>query len=220
MLARLRAALPLAGMLALAAALRFTALDFGLPYPHARPDEGTAVGHAVAILSGDPNPHFFHWPSLALYVFAAVLAIAHTFGAALTAPQQVVLVRAVVAAAGTLTVVPAARITASLAGRDTPVAGRDAALTAALFLAVAPLHVRESHFAMTDVLMTLFVTIALALAVRARETGRARTFSAAGAAAGIAASTKYNAAALLAVVLAAPTVLAAFAFLASFTAAF
>src|SRR3954449_6384075 len=139
---RLRAAVPLAGIVTLAAVLRLFAIGFGLPYPHARPDEEAAIGHAVAILHGDPNPHFFNWPSLALYLFAAGLAVGRWAGVAVTSSAAVVLSRAIVAAAGALTVVP----TASIAGR---LAGRRAGLVAALFLAVAPLHVRESHFAMT-----------------------------------------------------------------------
>ena len=41
------------------------------------------------------------------------------------------------------------------------VAGPAVALLAAMFLAVAPLHVRDSHFAMADVTMTLLVTVSL-----------------------------------------------------------
>src|SRR5262245_35449090 len=156
MTSRLRAAIPLAGILLLGAALRFQALDFGLAYPHARPDEGTAVGHAVAILAGDPNPHFFHWPSLTLYLFASALALAKAAGATFNDPGRIVFARAIVAAAGTLTVLPAAAAARRLAGRQ-------AGLAAALFVAVAPLHVRESHFALTDTLMTFFVMASLAV---------------------------------------------------------
>ena len=54
------------GALLTGAALRVYPVWFALPYGQARPDETTALGHAVAILAGDPNPHFFHWPSLTL----------------------------------------------------------------------------------------------------------------------------------------------------------
>jgi len=104
---RLRAALPLAGMLALGAVLRFYAIDFGLPYPHARPDESTAIGHAVAILNGDPNPHFFHWPSLTLYVLAAAFGVAKAAGIALTGAHPALIARSVVAIAGTATIAAA-----------------------------------------------------------------------------------------------------------------
>ena len=58
------------------AALRLFPIWFGLPYMRARPDEETAVGHALAVVHGDPNPHFFHWPSLTFYVLAAIFEVA------------------------------------------------------------------------------------------------------------------------------------------------
>src|SRR5438094_698183 len=60
----------------LGAVLRFVPVWFGLPFDRARPDEETAIGHAVAVLGGDPNPHFFDWPSLTFYLFAAAFAVA------------------------------------------------------------------------------------------------------------------------------------------------
>ena len=68
----------LAAILVLGAALRFFPIWFGLEYPYSRPDENEAVGHALAILGGDLNPHFFHWPSLTFYIFAAAFASAST----------------------------------------------------------------------------------------------------------------------------------------------
>jgi hypothetical protein len=53
--------------------------------------------------------------------------------------------------------------------------------------------VRESHYVLTDVPMTFFVTLAMALALRAYEDGKTGTFAWAGAAAGLAAGTKYTA---------------------------
>ena len=187
-------------VLALAAALRFVPIWFGLPFDRARPDEEVAIGHAVAILAGDLNPHFFHWPSLTLYLFAAAFwtgsALQRLAGAGphLTPNAQYLIARAIVALAGTLTVGVVFAIARRMADEAT-------ATIAALFLAVAPLHVRESHFAMTDVLMTLFVTIAVALALRAAD----RTHAAmAGVAAGLAASMKYTGAAAAAVLAAPP----------------
>lgn len=189
----------------LGAALRLYGIDFGLPYPMARPDEETALGHALAVTRGDWNPHFFHWPSLTFYLFAAVFALASTFGGAdaLGPATYTLIARTTVAVAGTATIV----VLYALASR---VAGRTVALLAALYLAVSILHVRESHFAMTDVLMTLFLLISLALLVRVatedveratpqRWTGRCVV---AGIFGGLAASTKYNAAAVAAAMLA------------------
>ena len=59
--------------------------------------------------------------------------------------------RGFVAVAGTATILVLARLARDAAGRAT-------ALVAALFLAVAILHVRDSHFATVDVLTTLLAT--------------------------------------------------------------
>jgi dolichyl-phosphate-mannose-protein mannosyltransferase len=193
-------------LVVLGAALRFVPIWFGLPLADARPDESIAIGRAAGILDGDPNPHFFHWPSLTFYLFAGCFAAASRLhraiglDPALTANEQYLIARAVVACAGTATIV----VLFALARR---IAGGVTAAVAAFFLAVAPLHVRDSHFAMTDVLMTLLVTAALACLVRAsdaaargdpRRGGGIGWFAAAGFLCGLATSTKYSAAAMAA----------------------
>jgi hypothetical protein len=194
----------LAGILLLGAGLRLYAIWFGLPYLRARPDEIDAVMHGQMVMRGDLNPHFFHWPSLTFYTFGAVFTAvsdvlgAITPGAVVSDAQYLVLARIVVALAGTATIA----VLYDLARR---VADEWTGIAAATFLAVAILHVRESHFAMTDVLMTLLATASLALlarAVDAAETNGAnaeplRWFAASGLVGGLAASTKYNAAAVV-----------------------
>ena len=196
----------LTAIVLLAAALRIFPIWFSLEHPYARPDEAEAISHAVGILHGDLNPHFFHWPSLSFYLFAAVLGtvtaireLVMTDGT-LTRDVALLSTRAVVALAGASTVVPLFHLTRRVGG---DIAG----LIAAFLLAVAPLHVRDSHFAMTDVLMTLLVTASLAALVaacdRAREISsfeqvRLRHFALAGVLGGLATSTKYNAAAIVA----------------------
>jgi 4-amino-4-deoxy-L-arabinose transferase-like glycosyltransferase len=183
----------------LAAVLRLFPIWFGLPYPHARPDEEVAIGHALTMLQGDLNPHFFHWPSLIFYALAGLFTAATWVHRALqlesglTSVEQVLLARGFVAVAGTLTVV----VLFALGRR---VVDTTTGLTAAAFLAVAVLHVRESHFAMTDVVMTLLVTLALALLLRAFDTAPRGLwlFAASGLAGGLGASTKYSAGAVLA----------------------
>ena len=194
----------LTAILILGAGLRCFPIWFGLTYPYSRPDETEAVGHALGMLGGDLNPHFFHWPSLTFYLFAAVFAVLSGIrkvlfdDPVLTRDVAVLTGRLIVAAAGTLTIIPVYRLALR-------VWDWRAGLAAAFFLAVAVLHVRDSHFAMTDVLMTLLVMLALARLVSAFDAaseespGRAsvlRGFAAAGLLAGLATSTKYNAAAL------------------------
>jgi hypothetical protein len=195
-------------ILVLGGLLRLVPIWFGLPYGNARPDEETALGYAVAILGGNPNPHFFHWPSLTLYLFAGLFQAASSLRDIaglephLTDVHRLLIGRAAVALAGTATIGVVFRI-----GRR--VGGGTVGLIAAFFLAVSVLHVRESHFAMTDALMTFLAMTALALLLQgfdsfespAASAGPGQVWAAfapAGLAAGLAASTKYTAAAVLA----------------------
>jgi 4-amino-4-deoxy-L-arabinose transferase-like glycosyltransferase len=190
----------LSALILIAAALRIFPVWFGLPYLYARPDEAESISRAVGVLAGDFNPHFFHWPSFTFYVFAVALGTVSLFrslvGSDPALPVDVALIaaRTVVAFAGAITVFPLFRLARRMAGQTS-------GLLAAAFLAVAPLHVRDSHFAMTDVLMTLLLTMCLATLLeaydRAREPATAaahRPFAAAGLLGGLATSTKYNAA--------------------------
>ena len=205
----------LAGITVLGALLRLYAIRFGLPYMRARPDEIDAVMHGQMVMRGDFNPHFFHWPSLTFYTFGAVFTTvsdvlgALTPGVLVSDARYLVVARIVVALAGTATLAVLYDLARRIADAWTGVA-------AALLLAVAVLHVRESHFAMTDVLMTLLVTASLALLVRAQAEAEAdpgsdadplRWFAVSGLVGGLAASTKYNAAAVVAAMAAVQLVL-------------
>jgi 4-amino-4-deoxy-L-arabinose transferase-like glycosyltransferase len=91
--------------------------------------------------------------------------------------------RAVSALLGTLTVLLVHRIGMRWGARY--------ALLAAALLAVMPLHVRESHYVLTDVPMTFFVALTFLLTLRAHERPTAAAFAKAGVAVGLAAATKY-----------------------------
>ena len=186
------------------AALRLFPIWFGLPYSGARPDEETALGQSVNILKGDFNPRFFHWPSLTFYAFAGIFRIMTWVRAMLPVESEIsyteylLVARAFVALCGTLTIVVLFKL-----GRR--VADQTTGLIAAFLLAVAILHVRDSHFAMTDVLTTLLVTGSLAILIDAVERAfespgdvSLRRFALAGLVGGLSASTKYSAAAILA----------------------
>ena len=196
----------LALIVVLGALLRFVPITFGLPLDRARPDEEVAIGRALGMVGGDLNPHFFDWGSLTLYLFALSFSAAawiHDHVAPsgpLTIDNYYIIARAIVMIAGSLTIVVLFRL-ARLVTDDVTAA------IAAFFLAVVPLHVRESHFAMTDTLMTLLATLALLLLVRAFHEAadasgqRAHVlfwFAAAGLTAGLATATKYSAGALAA----------------------
>ena len=195
---------------AVGAALRLYGIGFGLPYLHARPDEEVATGIAVQMLqTGDLNPHFFHWPSLTFYVFAAIFWVNKAMvglaypDVAYTTADYFLIARGAVAALGASTMVLVYRIGQRIDSDKTAV------IATALF-AVAILHVRDSHFAMTDVLATGFATASLAQVLRALnhpDRSKAITwFAVAGFTGGLAASTKYNAGAVAVAMVAAQIV--------------
>src|SRR5207237_7026864 len=124
---------------------RFWGIDFGLPYSDARPDETTVAGVALGLLFLGLNPRFFNWPSLELYVVAAIYRLAWEVGHlrgifqlkfdmyrdALASPGPYLMVPRVVAAvSGVATVWIVYRVTTRLFDRTT-------GLVAAFFIAVA-----------------------------------------------------------------------------------
>ncbi len=179
-------------ILALAALLRFVGIGSGIPF-NIGVDEPEIMDRAVRMMkTGDFNPHFFDYPGLYFYAQLGVACLRFLVGA--TTGQWASLDqvhsadfylwgRALTALLGTLTVV-----LVYLAGMRWGT--RSAALAAGL-MAVMPLHVRESHYVLTDVPATFFVALTLLLTLRAHERERAVDFAWAGAAAGLAAATKY-----------------------------
>lgn len=180
-------------VLVVAAILRFSALSGGLPWLVGVDEPQIMIRSFTMVRTGDFNPRFFDYPGFYLYVQVAVIAARFLAGAtsgAWSALSQVsasdfyLWGRAVTAAFGTATV-----YLVYLAARRW---GTGAALMAAAVMAVLPIHVRESHYVLTDVPMAFFVALALVLSLRAHERGSVGAFAWAGAAAGLAAGTKYT----------------------------
>jgi 4-amino-4-deoxy-L-arabinose transferase-like glycosyltransferase len=179
--------------LAAAALLRFWALGHGVPFALGV-DEPEVMERAIRMMkTGDLNPHFYDYPAFYMYVQMAVATLRFVLGATrgewsslaqASTADFYVWGRAVTAALGTLNV--------WLLYRAGLRWDRATAILAAALFAVMPLHVRESHFVLTDVPTTFFVTLTLLLSLRAYEQPRLRTFVLAGAAAGLAGATKYN----------------------------
>ena len=194
-------ALVLTAILLAGAGVRFVGLGFGLPHTQARPDELRVAQTAVDFLGGDLSPGFFNYPTLFMYAAGAAYA-------GYCAPRILTGEVVSLAACGAtwhadwvpFFIIP--RILSALAGIWTiwlvyRIGARlidgTAALAAALFLAFAFLHVRDSHFGVTDVPMAALVMAAILALVRAHDAPSCRRFAIAGALAGLAASTKYNA---------------------------
>lgn len=168
--------LTLGALLAVAAALRLTGIEYGLPFGNLlNPDEASIVPRAWEMThGGGPDPKWFAYPTLLMYVLAPVEWL---FGEpSYLAARVVVVLFGVggVAAAWWL-------------GR---VYGAVAGLVAATAVAVDTTHVAYSRMAVTDVPMATAATLSLAFAVRGRV-------MAAAIAAGVATGFKYPAAFLL-----------------------
>jgi hypothetical protein len=177
----------LAAILLTAAVARLCGINFGLPHLNCRPDEGAVVSIAGGLYAGDLNPHVFNYPAFFMLSIALALTMLKTVGVTLTFSTAYRIARYFSAAAGIATVVVIFRIGLRLFGQ----AG---ALAAAALLSLAFLHVRDSHFGVTDVPMTFLVVVAFLFIVRLSESGETRDLLAAGVFAGLATSTKYNAA--------------------------
>jgi hypothetical protein len=193
--------------------LRAYAIGWGLPYVD-HPDE-PAVGNAALgmLRRGDWNPRFFDYPSLYFYALRLVFEGHWRYGLAtglytdlaqlpqstnlyLTTPGFFVWGRAFSALVGAASVVLLYAI-----GRRWWGAG--VGLAAAAVLAALPYHMRHSQYITVDVASALMALLALGAALRLLDDQRWRTYALAGLAAGLAASTKYNAGAVALAVVAA-----------------
>jgi len=194
--------LAFAGVMALAAWLRFYGITWGLPsglhnYSY-HPDEFLTVTAAfLTIYAGRSlNPRFYNYPSLYLYLSALALAVAFGYGVDATLSSAYLIPRVLTALMGVGAVV--ATYWAGIA-----LFSWEAGAVAALLLAVAPLHVQHSHFATVDVPSTLWVALALGCAGLVLKRGDWRSYLLGGVMSGLAAGTKYNAGLVILAVIAA-----------------
>ena len=152
----------------------------------------------MGILHGILDPHFADWPHLYFYVAAAWLAPLRLIGVVQDAASGYLWTRVLDALLGTLTVMLVFEF-----GRRAY--GRLAGFLGGAALAVAFLHVRDSHFATLDIPLTLACTGALYIAYRTIQSSGLRPLLLNGISLGIAASLKYNGALVFAGIAAAQT---------------
>lgn len=186
-------------VLAAGLALRMWGLGFGLPHTAARPDESLLVHRALAVAGGEPNPGFFNYPSLHIYLLAGLYGLYYLLlrllgevGGTqdflfrfLADPEGAYLLgRALTAAMGTATLFWIYRAARSIDGQA-------AGLAAAVLGAGAFLHVRDSHFLTVDVPATFWAAASFAMALQHLSDSRRRSLLAAAGLGGLSASTKY-----------------------------
>lgn len=181
-------------ILVVAAAARLWFLPAGVPHAVGI-DEPQVVDRALRILrTGDWNPHVFDYPTLVIYLQAGVAIVRFLWGAlngewgsldGFSIAAVYGAGRFAAAAIGVATVWLTWRLARDLSSRGV-------ALLAAALLAVWPLHVRESHYILTDVPMTALTMLALWLAARAGRLQTVAAYAWAGAGCGLAAAAKYT----------------------------
>jgi hypothetical protein len=152
---------------ALALGVRLIGLRYGLPAVY-NPDEVAIMSRALAFAKGDFNPHNFLYPSFyfyALFVWeglTALLAVMTRSVASFGAFQREFVL-------DPTRVFVAGRLLTALAGAGTAVAtgllgarvwSPLTGLLAAALLAVAPLHVLNSHYVKHDVPVTFLIVLA------------------------------------------------------------
>ncbi|MFA5775983.1 MAG: glycosyltransferase family 39 protein [Patescibacteria group bacterium] len=150
--------------------VRLIAIDHGFPYIY-HPDEPAVVRSALGIRF-DSNPHHFDWPHLYFYlnyfvymVFAKMRDLITSLGFHLSVAQVAPIIyndnlifylisRIFSATLGALTIIPIYLWIKRLVNKN-------AGLFASVFLSLAPLHVRQSHYALVDVPMLFFLSWSL-----------------------------------------------------------
>jgi 4-amino-4-deoxy-L-arabinose transferase-like glycosyltransferase len=198
-------------IVAFALAARLYQVGWGLPYVY---EEATPLKKAWEMWHWgsprgiDPNPHFFHYPSLTIYlqfVSQGVVYLLMKIAGAVTGGAdyhaRYIVDPTPVYHAGRLISVLFGTATVWLAfvvgRRLAPRSGTAVGISGAALLAVNTFLISRSHMVEVDVPLTFFVMLVFWLLLRLRDDPSLRRFAVAGAAIGLAASTKYTGALLV-----------------------
>ena len=171
-------------LFALALGLRTIGLTYGLPDVY-NPDEVAIMARALSFAKGTLNPQNFLYPTFYFYVLFAVVGVYLAF---VWASGQVSSIAAlqnlyftnptgIYVAGRLLSAVSGAASVLVLRGLCVRLFDARMGTAAAIFLAVAPLHVRDSHYVKHDVFATLLIVIAYVAMARlwtAGDTPRSR----------------------------------------------
>jgi 4-amino-4-deoxy-L-arabinose transferase-like glycosyltransferase len=204
-----------AGLLVIGLVPRLVGLTADLPYMH-HPDEPVNLRVIDAMVAnGDPNPHFFNYPSLFFYLHAAFhlngpllgwipglaerAPVSTLMGMSYApTPASIMVHRSLTVALGILVVlvgwITARRVTTGVVP----------AVVTATLLALSPTLITHSRFITPDMPTALLVAVAVLASVRLLQSGSWLAYAVSGVAVGLATSMKYTA-----VVVAVPVVLAA-----------
>jgi 4-amino-4-deoxy-L-arabinose transferase-like glycosyltransferase len=195
----------LASIVALALALRCWGIWWGAPDRlDLHPDEAfnlmkhtlLVLDKVTSVLAGKTtfskdtlDPVFLNYPAFLMYLTDGAYLVLHKIGLLSGGEWQVYLVgRSVTAIFGAATCIVVFLIAEELGAKLV------GAVLVALWMALMPLHVWDSHLAVTDVLMTFWITMTLYAGLRLVRAGSWREYLFAGIALGLAVGSKYTAA--------------------------
>jgi hypothetical protein len=194
-------------------ALRLWGANYALPYLKDA-DESLPITIAINILhTGNFNPGFFDWPSLSFYFYALIYGVYFLVGrftgqftspadiivpdvevmgaGRILQPEVVILGRAVTALIGVLSIFVVYRICRRMS------ANQWVAWLAALLFAVEPVDILYTHIIRPETFVIFFALSSFYFSLLILDDPRLRNYILAGVMAGLAASSKYNAAAIL-----------------------
>jgi len=183
----------------LALGVRLGGISFGLPYVY-HVDEARFADISLKYLRGDPNPHFFHVPSLFTYLVAATWEGAYfvgkVFGKFQTRDDLLGRIEGdpslLYLLGRLLTVLMSVLTVYFLFVLGKKMYGVRAGALAALFLIFSLEFNRASHYMNPDGPMILFIVVSFLFVWSVYEQGRTRDYILAGLFAGLAFSTKYG----------------------------
>lgn len=183
----------------IAIAVRLWGISFGLPHTECRPDESIITDIIYSPLRAF-NPGTFNYPSLykymvlCLYIIYFLIGIItgnyHSIAEVLAEyemhPVNFYLINRFLSASfGVATVFVVYKMTEYFLDKKT-------AVISAIFLSLAHLHVRDSHFGTVDVPLTFFIMCSMYFIVKANKERAFKNYFMAGICTGLAASTKYQ----------------------------
>ncbi len=200
------------GIVLTGAALRLAGIDFAPSVHRARPDEELFIQQALFLFSGDLNPHWAAngWPEFYFFLTHAALRIKLLWlelgqGSPVNLgclyvvdPEQLAVPARLVAwFFGVLTIPLTYFLARDIHRRFGDSLAHAGGVAAAAILCFNVLHVRDSHFAVSDTTVVFFMTLGLWQLTRAMAPKRRRAIYYAAAAFGVAASIKYTGLAML-----------------------
>lgn len=183
----------------IAATVRLWGINFGLPNTECRPDEAIITDIVYSPLRSF-HPGTFNYPSLYKYMVLFLYICYFLFGLCaakyhsaaqflaeyLIAPAQFYLINRLLAASlGIATVFLVYKIARYIFDTKT-------AVISALFLSLAHLHVRDSHFGLVDIPLTFFMLCSMWFILKSSEKNTIKYYVLGGIFAGLSASIKYQ----------------------------